>query len=644
VKLVLGSTSGACRPGLQVWLDEREGEARDRAPIDLRGYAEFAEDRIRKHYPSFTYRLAKESGLLDLPGWEGVVGAYWLVPFSEKSPMRTALIEHLYRLGLVEAAILEHRPQVLEVGTDDDCLFRALERLGELHGVPVVRLTGRKARGPRDPRFKLARRLAANALHLFRNRVVMLLDYVQKRRLLRGQAEEVMADRVSTRGRPVVFYTRYPVLWELSSTGDPSERNFGTFPAFLARHGYDVVYAAVLSVPAASLRSGLADTRRRARELGIVFLESLLSARELLRVHADFSHVWRYLRWRRHQSGRPICFDGLDVRELALRELDRDFVYDSEILRNRLTAYGFRRFGRAYRPAVVYHPFEYQPMERAVFAGVKTGWPDTVVVGQQTGTFSSNRPGFFYADGEVTMPGALPASSRAPLPDYLVTYGTLSHAVLSRQCPSERVLLPGAIRFPHIQQVQRNGGPPEGPADPQSGTQVLVGGTIDPDETRQLLQAAIEMAASWPEMRLLIKFHHHNLMRAEWDRMAKRAGFTRYEVFDTDLLSLLRTARAALVGATTSLVVEAIALGCMPVVLQRHDRFSYGSVTDMREAVYLCEDVPAMTDALRECVAQEPGYWNRRRSWPGVLEKMLLTLDGKQNERLFQQLSCRGVL
>ena len=639
MKLYLLSEAGGGRLVLDVRFDDEPGPAGG-VPVDLGLFADAAHERVRSLYPSSTYEFARESRLLDLPGWAGQIALYWLLPFSERSPMRTRLIEELYRLTLIEAAILKYHPEELVVTGEDDGLARVITRLGERHALPVRFSPPRPARGAR---FRRWRHRAGGMFHLLLRRLALLRDQWRAWWFLRGQARQVTGDLgVPSRGL-IAFYTRYPALWEFPSGGEPRERNFGTFPAFLAAQGYEVVYPAVLSGPVSAVRSDHPDLVAHARRRRIVFLESLLTFREFLTGYLDIVPVWRYLQWRRVRGRAPICFDGLDVSELVLRQLDEEVFHGAEILLNFARARGLERFCRTHRPQALFHPFEYQPMERAVCVGVKSGCPNTTVVGVQTGIFSSTRPGWYYGEGEVAMPAVFPAFHAAPFPDYLSVYGTLAKAVFSRQCPPDRILLTGAIRYPDLQEPTESSEPGAAGRDLVRDVRILIAATINKDETRLLLRAAAELVRARREIALLVKFHHHNPMHEEAAILFDAPN--RVRIVDTALTSLLRESRAVLLGwSSTGVVVEAIAAGCMPVVLQPPDRYSYGSSADARDAIFLCADTSALAEAVRQCVDHSPGYSERRRAWPETLEKMACPLDGRQNERLFHDLTSRGVL
>jgi hypothetical protein len=460
--------------------------------------------------------------------------------------------------------------------------------------------------------------------------------------MVRGQAAAVMSE-VSRSGRPLAaFYTRYPILWENSDDERVRERNFGTFPEFLRKRGFEVVNPAVLSLSAAELRPRLAAVLGQVEWLRVVFLESLLSFTEFASAYLGIAHAWRYLTWRRRLRGWPIEFGGLDVKELVLRDLDDDFLFHPELPVNVARAYALRRFCRCYAPRAVCYPFEFQPMERAVYAGVKAGSPSTAIVGIQPGVFFSGWLSYVYARGEVPLGQGTGTWDQAPLPDYLASYGTLFHERLASQCDPGRLLLTGAIRYSDVQTETRQGDASTDLAVPGEIKLLLIGSPFR-EETIRLLEVAVELARVHPELFLLVKFHYHVPLHTEWERLANGSGCTRFKIFDDDLASLLRVAPVALMGSTSA-VAEAIAMGCMPVVFHPGDEFTYCPALDIREAVFLCRDTGGVMDAVGACIGRTEAYWERRRAWPDALEKMFYRLDGRQDERLFEELRSRGVL
>jgi len=632
-------------------LDVAGGDGQGK-PLDLVRYVDEAHAVVRAQYPAFIHRVVRDAGLLEIHAWAGSIAAYWLAPLSEKSPFRTPLIEDLYHLALIDAAVREHAPEELVVTTDDDALFRAVESLGQQAGVHVARAGGLAAAsspamsrapvrrvGPWLRLLGRARRAGATVALIARRRAGLVREQWKTWRALRGQADDVLAAGTRSPRPLVALYTRFPVLWDFAGDA-PRERNFGTLPAFLASQGYDTVYAAVLSRPLSAAEAP--GVREEARRLRVVFLESLLSWREFVLAYLDLGVLWRYLRWRVGPGRRVEArFAGWDVGALVLRACDRDFLGGVEIVTNLMKAHALRRFSRCYRPRAVFHPFEYQPMERALYAGVKSGAPEATVVGLQTGMLSSNRASWFYADGEVSMPGRLPARTAAPFPDFLAVYGHLAHAVFARQCPPDRILLSGPIRYPGL---WAKAAAPEAAEDTDRAGILVLGGPLA-GETRALLEAAVAVARQWPALSLIVKFHQHNAMHREWADIAQREGGTRYELFEGDVTAVMPRCRVVLLpSSSTSAAVEAMAHGVMPVVLAEPVRYNVGPVADMQDGVFVCGDARALADAVRESLEETAGARMRRKTWPDVLERMAAPLDDKQNDRLVAALQARGAL
>jgi surface carbohydrate biosynthesis protein (TIGR04326 family) len=252
---------------------------------------------------------------------------------------------------------------------------------------------------------------------------------------------------------------------------------------------------------------------------------------------------------------------------------------------------------------------------------------------------------YVYAEGEVSRKEWLPARYVAPLPDYVAAAGTVFKEALSRQYVPDRVLLTGAIRYPEIQLSYAPGNDGVVGLDDRNAVKILVVGSMVRNETLTLLRVSAEIARTRPDILLLLKFHYHLPLHEEWNRLAAEYGCRRFKVYESNLTALLKVADAVILPATTAVVVEAIALGCMPVVFQNNTEYTgFCPAMDIREALFLCDEISGFVDALNHCLNRTQAYWERRQAWPDALEKMFYRLDGLQNERLFEALRSRGVL
>jgi hypothetical protein len=580
---------------------------------------------LQEDYSDWALRFAASSGFASLYRFRGL-SWWWLTGFSENSPLRTPLIRSLYWLLVIERALERHGVTRLTLATDDGELERSARDLAGRRGVAfdAIAARGGEASSPPSLAGAFARRL--------RRTLVLLLNWL----ILLAASPRLDLRRLGRRSQ-VVFFSRFPVLWERTG-GRLRERMFGDLPEHVRRLGHGVVYAAVLSLGPRRLLGELSRLRREAREERIVFLEALWSFEDLLQVSLRLGPVRRYLAWR--SRPREVRFHGILVTGLLLRELDRELLSD-DLPFNLGVLLGVRRLLRRLpRARAFVHPFEYQPMERALSAGARAARSGARTVGLQAGIFASNHLGFLFPSGPAREDARARGLGTASLPDLLVAYGRSAHDAWRARLPAERVLLAGAVRYPDLG-VARAKAPPS--LDLPPGARILVLGTSVREETLAIVDAALDAARELGEAFFLFKFHYHCELSNELAERARARGVSRYRTFDGGLAELIGASRAVVTGGSGT-ALEAIALGTMPVVYAPPGEWSSSPLFDIPEAAFLWSRPEELTRALRECLVSGPACREKEAAWPRAIETMLHRLDGRSTERLTEWLVERGVL
>jgi hypothetical protein len=280
-------------------------------------------------------------------------------------------------------------------------------------------------------------------------------------------------------------------------------------------------------------------------------------------------------------------------------------------------------------------------MERAVWCGVKSA-RNIPVVGLQTGLLASNQMGFAFPAEETR--AKLESVNASPLPDVIAAYGTHLYSYLVSRLPSDRVCLSGAVRYPHLSEegavdvaaFRRQRGLPDGM------TYILVTTPIDPDESSRVVEGAFSMAKEYPDTFLLFKLHYHLPIYGEITRAAAQYGCNRYKIFDSDLPLLLRLASISICGSS-SVGVEAIASGCMPMVFRSTAGMSTNPMLEVPRAAFFWNSVDELRQGIQACLELSPEYDTRRRAWPEAIAAHLYRLDGDANSRLYEFLQRRAI-
>src|SRR5437879_2038118 len=103
--------------------------------LDASPFVPVAERRIREGLPRLLHDFATVTGLLDLYHWRGRVSIFWFLPISEMSRFRTPLVDQLYQLALIDAALESSRFTAIVLLTSDEEFAGCVRRVAERRGV-----------------------------------------------------------------------------------------------------------------------------------------------------------------------------------------------------------------------------------------------------------------------------------------------------------------------------------------------------------------------------------------------------------------------------------------------------------------------------------------------------------------------------
>jgi surface carbohydrate biosynthesis protein (TIGR04326 family) len=597
-------------------------ELDETAPPHILETVDKAAAEVRQKFPEWLWQWVSDSGALELASFSGPVSWWWYTPLSEKSPLRSRLIREFYWLTLMRRVFESYKINHVEWFGDDPLIGKAVGRIADEYNTSFKF----NQHGARPP--SLARALVRRALYS----VFSLVRVLLVKAILYASAPPNDAD--------VLLFTRFPVLWERRE-GPWRERMFGGWPDYLAANQHRAVFAAICSASLGELARQWRLIRERCRRQSISILESRISLLSLVRAHFTGGLFWRYSRWRRRVRSHRVEYDGFVVTDLWWREFDLGLL-SSEIPLDLTITAGFKAVVDG-NPGLrtVFLPFEYQPMERAVWSGVKSR-PEIRIVGLQTGLFVSNQMGFSFPRAE--MKNGTSDVLKSPLPDFLAAYGELPYQVFVERLGESRVCLSGPIRYSHLHpQDVRGAGLHRSLNLPEATVFILLATSIAREESVPLLEATLRAAAEWPQAFLLIKFHYHLPLHRELAELAAAYGINRYQVFDSDLYSLMRESRVT-ICAGSSVGIEAIAFNCMPLVFRSLGEMSANPMLDVPQAVFFWHSIPELRSALQSCLNQDEEYQRRKLAWPKAIRDHLFDLSLSPDQRLYEFLHERAIL
>jgi len=157
-----------------------------------------------------------------------------------------------------------------------------------------------------------------------------------------------------------------------------------------------------------------------------------------------------------------------------------------------------------------------------------------------------------------------------------------------------------------------------------------------------MLEAAFIAAASLQDVFLIVKFHYHLTLHNEVTRLAARYR-TRVRVFGANLDELMMLSLATVCGGS-SIGIEAMVRGCMPVVFRSDSELVANPMIEVPGAVFFWHTPEDLVAALSSILRRDESYSRRRNAWSGAVRAHLWPLDGLADARLFDFLVARGHL
>jgi hypothetical protein len=613
-------------PASDGWVIRLSGsqDPNDSTPPELTRLADEAAATVRREFPNWLWHWCRTESVLDLHRFPGDISWWWYTPISEKSPLRSGFIRELYWLTLFRGLLNHQAVDSVEWIGDDKLIEAAARQIATEHRVPVTCLRAGRSRRP-SLAWTMLRRARLSMLHGVHWILLNGLGYRQLPETAAGEA---------------AFFTLFPSLWEIGDR-HAAPRMFGSWPQFLSAQGYSISYPVILHGAWKGLLRERAAWLHLCREKRILFLETLITARDWVQAHLPLRFWWRYFAWRARQHRKPVMYQNTDVTRLWWRELDSN-VIDVEIASDQIVSQAIRRLvARWPMLRMVFHHFEYQPMERALTNGIRQARA-VRVIGLQAGAFTSNQMGFLFPAEEIESAGS--AGDGAPMPDYLAAYGELPYRRFVDRLSESRVCWSGPIRYTNSRPEFNRGAFLSQHGLPATADCIAVATSIARDESLTLLESAFQVLSESPDRYLLIKCHYHRPLQYEIERMAHRHKAShRYRLFDSGLLLLLQAA-PVLLCAGSSTALEAIELGCMPLVYRPIGEMPCNPMLDVPDSVFFWTDIVQLRLHIHACFQKDAEYIRRQEQWPRALTAQMSPNDGSANNRLYEFLHVRSAL
>jgi len=598
--------------------------------LNIKEISDKVSEQIRELYPRFLYNIAKDSDLLNVTALDKQISLYWLMPISEMSILRTPLIDKLYALFVLREVLQKKHYQKILFVTDDELLETPVREICQNRNVKFIEV----------------KRIKNNKHTYYQNKLSLLTTWWKA--CLTALSYWLMfhlfnIGKEKSNVSEILGLTIFPTLWSKNNAGKLENLAFGDFPSELNKHNKALTYLAIPTMKPSSLIKEIKHWQKVTDENRILFSHALIPLLELFAICFRVGWGKRLADKIKNVSSLDVRIDSIDVKKLLLRELQHE-QWNPDLLQPFIIAYASRKIKNI---SSAIFAFEFQPIEKAFAAGVKTTNPNVKLIGLQTSLLGKSHLGYYFLPEQISQTNQL-LPPFAPLPNYVATYGETTYHLLTKKLGSERVQLTGPIRYPYLKidsQMER------GIAKEKiknrfnlNGESVLVLLALPSlkEEALMIMNWAFAIAKQYPHIYFLVRFHYWAVLHNELHNASRFHSFNNYQIVESDLHELL-LASDFMVTGTSSVGIEAIASGCMPISYKPTRRYDFGRIQDVEESAFLYTNQSELQKAINECITQSDIFTQKKAQWKKDLQTLCTPLDGKASSRLYNWLDKKDV-
>lgn len=435
----------------------------------------------------------------------------------------------------------------------------------------------------------------------------------------------------------VGVFSIYPLWWSNAFSKDAREIIFSSAPETIAENG-KLLWLLWL-IPGRALFGNRKGWASYLKDRRVIVLEKLLGVSDVFCLF-DPKLFLKFLKANRITNELNFETEGVEISGFVREEMSRSLVSPMFFQALQIDR-AFRRLTLQNLKCLLFR-LEFQPLERAILYNATT---KTKTIGFQHSALGKNFLNYVFTPGELS-PGTNLGNdeTRMPLPDLIVSSGEIGLRFMrSAGYPADRTAVSGAVRYgpildylkelPEKQVLRKRHGLP---LDKKI---ILVATSPLLEETLSLLSdlmGAVESDAQ--ACHVIVRCHPNVSHREDFVRpLQEMAGTFQGKASAEVLIGAIPLYDSialsdALVLSGGSVALEAMLLGCIPIIYTSDAQFSHNPMTEYPDAVLLASDRESLKNAL--AMIHRPDELERMKaSWEKPIRDMFYDLQENPNKR-----------
>ncbi|MFH1428342.1 MAG: hypothetical protein ABIH39_01225 [Candidatus Margulisiibacteriota bacterium] len=603
--------------------------------IDAGVHSEDAQEKIRQFIPAFIYEFPRKEitpgkTLLDLLRMRGV-NLWWFTEMAEKGALRTPFIKRLFYLQMIISITNDKEYNEIWI----DCEDRQIEKLliSNNQKLPNIIIASPHCRSGLGIYKLLSRIRNSFWTKLFRNIIIFYLFHFARWIILKISGIEKKDDIPQG---SVLFFSFFPYFWLKSHDSGLVENFFRSVPEEVGKWA-PVRYAVWLTMRPVQLWRQRVKIKQQFDQQNIFPMEPLLTIRDWTYLKIlTFRYICRVVRYRSLYRGKiSENYSGFDITGIVLEELDQS-LQSSEIVRCLAMMLASAKMTEA---GTIIYRLEFQPHERAVLIGARG---KCRAVGYQHQAIARNHLQYFFPQAEIEQAYSLLNNPDCvPLSDRYFTAGEYAYDVfINNGFLQNTVSICGPVRYASLVRYLKQGNTKQsvrkkyGYDDNQRI--FLVAAPSIREQMLNLIPALLSsIQAAGSDALLLFKSHPVFKFNDEIKTIInEKLPGLQYEFLDdtVNLNDYLLLADAVVLTGTT-VGIEAISLGVMPIVFDNSSTFSLNPLLEIRDACLWVRNTLELKNALTAVIDQDNKINLIKKNWPDAIRLMFNNLNDDPNEK-----------
>lgn len=603
---------GCTKEELERSLMSGKGARTDIRVLNLQRWKKNAERRVREFVVPLLDNLTKRKlkncaslgAILQQPDGPNL---WWFMAISEKSPFRSPLIHELYYLALIRSASKAKKYTALNWMTKNKLLADVA--------------SGDRPTYFKQPLLRLLRwpHCCRESLYWIRaGRAVLLVVCIKTLALILGWKDH-LAQGAST------IFTIFPSWWNNSESESAFERFFPEKPKSLFRK--PPVYWAWWS-------AGLIKTWNVRKKWGFILKKNKIS---ILQRHVPLKELYRaflpkpffrLVKFRKGigQHNWPLYL-GFQIKRLLEREISRSIAAGDSI-DSQLIFAANRKLACLTSPAELIFRFEGQPLDRALISATRGICPS---VGFWHSPFAMG-PNYLPLLFKKSIQPQTHRSAPMPLPDEMIApHGFCQKSLIRNGYLKHQIRICGSLRSKNVLRIVRrlnwSVGKMKRPALKKEHLKIFLACSADPKENVAILYAFHKALETLPNLRLTFRPHPAcGPPQGLLDLIKRHPKIHRFRLAaDLSFHEELRRSDVVVTGGST-LALEAIAFGLMPIVFESPASFSACSMRSFAKSLIIVQDAKEITKSILYIYNKKRVWKSKTKTWPVLCKNLSMPI------------------